>query len=62
MAASSPFLVHDGIVVPLMRGHIDTDQIVPRQFLKRLERSGFGQFLFHACATVPMGSRIRSSR
>lgn len=47
MAARAPFLVHDGIVTPLLRGHIDTDQIVPRQFLKRLERSGFGQFLFH---------------
>ena len=47
MGARSPFRVHDGIVAPLTRAHIDTDQIVPRQFLKRLERSGFGAFLFY---------------
>jgi 3-isopropylmalate/(R)-2-methylmalate dehydratase small subunit len=47
MGASTPFTVHCGVVAPLMRSHIDTDQIVPRPFLKRLERSGFGEFLFH---------------
>src|SRR5690625_4175470 len=38
---------HTGIVYPLNRDNIDTDQIIPKQFLKRIERSGFGQFLFY---------------
>ena len=36
-----------GTAVPLGRNSVDTDQIMPKQFLKRVERSGFGQFLFH---------------
>lgn len=38
---------HTGIVYPLNRGNVDTDQIIPKQFLKRIERTGFGQFLFY---------------
>lgn len=38
---------HTGLVCPLNRANIDTDQIIPKQFLKRIERSGFGQFLFY---------------
>src|SRR5947199_3602385 len=34
-------------VAVLMRDDIDTDQIIPKQFLKRIERTGFGEFLFH---------------
>lgn len=41
-----PFTVHSGLVAPLDRANVDTDQLVPKQFLKRLERAGFGQFLF----------------
>ena len=41
-----PFTKHTGIVVPMDRSDVDTDQLVPKQFLKRIERSGFGQFLF----------------
>ena len=41
-----PFVTHTGIVVPLDRVNVDTDQIIPKQFLKRIERTGFGQFLF----------------
>jgi 3-isopropylmalate/(R)-2-methylmalate dehydratase small subunit len=41
-----PFTQHTGRVVPLDRSNVDTDQIIPKQFLKRIERSGFGQFLF----------------
>lgn len=37
---------HEGLVYPLNRANIDTDQIIPKQFLKRIERTGFGQFLF----------------
>jgi 3-isopropylmalate/(R)-2-methylmalate dehydratase small subunit len=40
------FTEHTGLVLPLDRSDVDTDQIIPKQFLKRIERSGFGQFLF----------------
>jgi 3-isopropylmalate/(R)-2-methylmalate dehydratase small subunit len=42
-----PFTVHRGRVAPLERVNVDTDQIIPKQFLKRIERTGFGQFLFY---------------
>jgi 3-isopropylmalate/(R)-2-methylmalate dehydratase small subunit len=42
-----PFHTHRGRVVPLDRVNVDTDQIIPKQFLKRIERTGFGQFLFY---------------
>jgi 3-isopropylmalate/(R)-2-methylmalate dehydratase small subunit len=42
-----PFTVHRGRVVPLDRVNVDTDQIIPKQFLKRIEKTGFGQFLFY---------------
>jgi 3-isopropylmalate/(R)-2-methylmalate dehydratase small subunit len=42
-----PFRTHRGKVAPLHRANIDTDQIIPKQFLKRIERTGFGEFLFH---------------
>src|SRR5699024_8017530 len=38
---------HQGLVYPLNRTNVDTDQIIPKQFLKRIERTGFGQFLFY---------------
>ena len=41
------FRVHTGLVAPLARPNVDTDQIIPKQFLKRIERTGFGQFLFY---------------
>ncbi len=41
-----PFKEHTGVVAVLDRVNIDTDQIIPKQFLKRVERTGFGQFLF----------------
>ncbi len=42
-----PFRTHTGLVAPLDRVNVDTDQIIPKQFLKRIERTGFGQFLFY---------------
>ncbi len=42
-----PFTVHRGLVAPLDRVNVDTDQIIPKQFLKRIEKTGFGQFLFY---------------
>ena len=41
-----PFVKHTGVVAPLDRTNIDTDAIIPKQFLKRIEKTGFGQFLF----------------
>jgi 3-isopropylmalate/(R)-2-methylmalate dehydratase small subunit len=38
---------HTGVVVALDKVNVDTDQIIPKQFLKRIERTGFGQFLFY---------------
>src|SRR5438034_11269372 len=42
-----PFIDHTGLVFPLDRPNVDTDQIIPKQFLKRVERTGFGEFLFY---------------
>lgn len=42
-----PLRIHTGVVAPLGRADVDTDQIVPKQFLKRVERSGYGRWLFH---------------
>lgn len=43
-----PFRVHTGIVVPLDRANVDTDAIIPKQFLKSIKRTGFGPNLFDA--------------
>ena len=50
-----PFRVHRGRVAPLVRRDIDTDQIVPKQFLKRLERTGFDDVLFYDWRVGPDG-------
>lgn len=41
-----PFKQHRGLAATLDRANVDTDQIIPKQFLKRIERTGFGEFLF----------------
>ena len=51
-----PFTKLMGIVAPLDRPNVDTDQICPAQFLKRIERTGYGQFLFHTWRSLPDGS------
>ncbi|TAN39193.1 MAG: 3-isopropylmalate dehydratase small subunit [Verrucomicrobia bacterium] len=43
----NPFTTHKGIVVAVDRANIDTDAIIPKQFLKLIGRTGFGQFLFN---------------
>jgi 3-isopropylmalate/(R)-2-methylmalate dehydratase small subunit len=43
----TPFKNETGVVAPLDRANVDTDQIIPKQFLKRIERTGFGKFLFY---------------
>jgi 3-isopropylmalate/(R)-2-methylmalate dehydratase small subunit len=45
-----------GVVAPLDRLDVDTDQIIPKQFLKRVERTGYGAFLFHGWRTLPDGT------
>ena len=42
-----PFITHTGLVLPLDRVNVDTDQMVPKQFLKALTRQGFGRILFY---------------
>jgi 3-isopropylmalate/(R)-2-methylmalate dehydratase small subunit len=42
-----PFTRVTGVLAPLERTNVDTDQIIPKQFLKRIERSGYGPFLFY---------------
>jgi len=51
-----PFRKHRGIVAPLVRENIDTDQIIPKQHLKRIERTGFGAYLFSDWRFHPDGS------
>ena len=51
-----PFTIHTGKVVALDRANVDTDQIIPKQFLKRIERTGFGEFLFWDWARRADGS------
>jgi 3-isopropylmalate/(R)-2-methylmalate dehydratase small subunit len=50
------FTTHTGIVAALDRANVDTDQIIPKQFLKRIERTGFGQFLFWDWRFLPDGT------
>ncbi len=50
-----PFVRLTGVVAPLDRIDVDTDAIVPAQFLKRVERTGFGQFLFYSWRFLPDG-------
>src|ERR1051326_1205096 len=50
-----PFTIHTGRVAVLDRANVDTDQIIPKQFLKRVERTGFGQFLFYDWRFQPNG-------
>jgi 3-isopropylmalate/(R)-2-methylmalate dehydratase small subunit len=51
------FTTHQGLVASLDRVNVDTDQIIPKQFLKRIERTGYGQFLFHDWRFREDGSR-----
>ena len=49
------FETHTGLVAFLDRANVDTDQIIPKQFLKRIERTGFGEFLFWDWARTEAG-------
>ena len=50
------FTIHAGVVAALDRANVDTDQIIPKQFLKRVERTGFGPALFHDWRYLADGS------
>ena len=50
------FSSHSGVVAPLDRVNVDTDQIIPKQFLKRIERTGYGQYLFFDWRLLEDGS------
>ena len=50
------FTTLTGLVAPLDRANVDTDQIIPKQFLKRIERTGFGEFLFYDWRYLPDGT------
>lgn len=51
-----PFVQHKGIVVPLDRINVDTDAIMPKEFIKRVDRTGYGQFLFYYWRYLPNGN------
>jgi len=55
-----PFTKLTGLVAPVDRVNVDTDAIIPKQFLKRIERSGFGQFLFFEWRFDEQGNEISS--
>ncbi|EPY07616.1 3-isopropylmalate dehydratase small subunit [Paenibacillus alvei TS-15] len=55
-----PFTSLNGLVAPVDRVNVDTDAIIPKQFLKRIERSGFGQFLFYEWRFDEAGNVIPS--
>ena len=53
-----PFRKHTGIVAPLDKVNVDTDQVIPKQFLKRIERTGFGEFLFYDWRFAADGKKV----
>jgi 3-isopropylmalate/(R)-2-methylmalate dehydratase small subunit len=55
-----PFKTLTTIVAPLDRANVDTDQIIPKQFLKRIERTGYGDFLFFDWRQTPDGTPVES--
>ena len=53
-----PFKTLTSLVAPLDRSNVDTDQIIPKQFLKRIERTGYGDFLFFDWRQTPEGEPV----
>jgi 3-isopropylmalate/(R)-2-methylmalate dehydratase small subunit len=53
-----PFKTLTSLAAPLDRTNVDTDQIIPKQFLKRIERTGYGDFLFFDWRQTPSGDPI----
>jgi 3-isopropylmalate/(R)-2-methylmalate dehydratase small subunit len=55
-----PFHTLTSLAAPLDRANIDTDQLIPKQFLKRIERTGYGDFLFFDWRQTPDGKPVPS--
>jgi len=53
-----PFKTLTSLAAPLDRANVDTDQIIPKQFLKRIERTGYGDFLFFDWRQTPDGTPV----
>ena len=53
-----PFRTLTSLAAPLDRANVDTDQIIPKQFLKRIERTGYGDFLFFDWRQTPTGEPV----
>src|SRR5579863_9661377 len=53
-----PFRTLTSLAMPLDRTNVDTDQIIPKQFLKRIERTGYGDFLFFDWRQTPDGNPV----
>ncbi len=53
------FITLTSLAMPLDRTNVDTDQIIPKQFLKRIERTGYGDFLFFDWRQTPEGEPVR---
>jgi 3-isopropylmalate/(R)-2-methylmalate dehydratase small subunit len=51
----NPFIIHTGLVAPIDRENVDTDAIIPKQFLKRISKAGFGDNLFDADRFLDVG-------
>ena len=58
----NPFRKLTALAAPLDRTTVDTDQIIPKQFLKRIERTGYGEFLFYGWRKNAAGAHISSRR
>jgi len=56
------FVTHEGLVVPLDRANVDTDQIIPKQFLKSIRRTGFGENLFDEWRYLDQGAPGKDNR
>lgn len=53
-----PINIVESVITPLDRKNVDTDQIISKEFLKRIERTGFGQYLFYHWRFNPDGSKV----
>ena len=57
-----PFRIHKGTAAVLMNDNIDTDQIIPKQYLKRIERTGFGKFYLMSGDMIIIAKKTLISR
>ena len=53
-----PFTKYEGTIVPIMNDNIDTDQLIPKQYLKSIEKTGFGQYVFDEWALQDYGFHV----